>query len=222
MPEAVNSDGYSMFARIARADPLKPADVYFDAPYLFEFEAVLDQDERNALVATLLAMLYEHRLSRGHQQALIHMVVLEEAHTIMPGPGQGKSEQRVSSPAEEAASMLARFLAEMRQLGQGVTVVEQSVSKLIMDVLVNCGTKIAHGVLYGPDRQALADSMPLWATQAEHLSKLDRGHCAVSLPNCPEPFHAIVQRRAASDGRDPAEGRRTSARSKRESVEQPV
>lgn len=184
----------SMFKHIfsSAENPLKPVDSYFEANYLIELYNILDPNESNAIFALLVALLYEYRLSRGLQDGLKHVTVLEEAHRIIPSKQAGLGEDRVSSPAYEAAILLAQMLAEIRAYGEGIIIADQSPSKIIPDVLINTSTKIVHRILYGADKECLASALSLTPRESDYLSYLATGEAIAFLADAYQPLYITI------------------------------
>lgn len=167
---------------------------YFQSDYAIELYSILDADESNAIFALLVALLYEYRMSEGLQDNLQHLLILEEAHRIIPAQQQGLGENRVTSAASEAAKLLAQMLAEIRAYGEGVIVVDQSPSKIISDVLINSSTKIIHRTLYGGDKECLSAALGLTQRERDYLSYLATGEAIAFLADTYQPIYLTVCR----------------------------
>ncbi len=169
---------------------------YFQSHYLIELYNILDQDQSNALFAILIALLYEYRLSEGLQETLQHITIVEEAHRIIPAQQKGLGDNKVTSSAHEAAQLIAQMLAEIRAYGEGIIVVDQSPSKILSDVLINCLTKIVHRTSYGADKDCLAEALNLSSFESDYLSSLEIGKAIASLADAYQPVHLNIPRKS--------------------------
>jgi energy-coupling factor transporter ATP-binding protein EcfA2 len=173
-------------------DSNRSVEHYFQSDYLIELYGILDADESNAIFALLVALLYEYRMSEGLQNNLQHLLILEEAHRIIPAQQQSLGENRVTSAASEAAKLLAQMLAEIRAYGEGAIVVDQSPSKIISDVLINSSTKIIHRTLYGGDKECLSSALGLTQRERDYLSYLATGEAIAFLADTYQPIYLTV------------------------------
>jgi hypothetical protein len=167
----------------------------FNHNVLIELYNLLDPGEKNAMFSLLVATLYEYRLSEGlKHEELVHLMVLEEAHRIVPSKEEGWGKDVVNSPAHESSQMLSQILAELRALGQGVIISEQSPSKIIPDVLINTSTKIVHRIVYGNDKDYLGAAMSLSAREKDYLTYLDRGEVIAYLSGTYQPVYLKIKK----------------------------
>jgi DNA helicase HerA-like ATPase len=117
---------------------------------------------------------YQHEARNGR---LFHLAVVEEAHTVLRRPdpsyaGSGNSQAVV-------ARMFSDMLAEVRQYGQGLLVIDQDPSQLIAGTIKNTSFRIAHKLPHQEDRAALAASMMLRGDQADFLAVLPPGQAVI-------------------------------------------
>ena len=176
----------------SKENPYKSVDEYFESNCLIELGDIFDPNESNAIFALLVALLYEHRLSKGEQEKIQHVTVLEEAHRIVPSHQRGLGENLATSPAHEAAVLFSQMLAEIRSLGEGIIVAEQSPSKIIPDVLINTSTKIVHRTLYGTDKEFLGSALSLTQRESGYLSYLATGEAIVFVADSYQPLYVKV------------------------------
>lgn len=170
----------------------EPVDRYFEFDYLIELYNILDSSESNTVFALLVAMLHEYRLSHGLSKTLQHVTVIEEAHRIIPSQQAGLGENRVSSSAHEAATLLAQMLAEIGGFGEGLIIVDQSPSKILPDVLINCSTKLIHRTQYGKDKEILGSALSLCPRESAHLSYLATGEAIAFMAGASQPAYIQV------------------------------
>ena len=80
---------------------------------------------------------------------MTHYTILEE-HRIICAP-------RLGIPFEGViAEKFCEMLSDIRELGEGIMIVDQYPSRLIADAIKNTGVKIIHKLQALDDRQAMA------------------------------------------------------------------
>jgi hypothetical protein len=71
------------------------------------------------------------------------------------------------------------MLAEVRALGEGLIIADQSPNKLAPDAMRNTNVQIAHQLRDGNDREAIANAMIMDEEQRDFIGKLETGMAAV-------------------------------------------
>ncbi len=180
----------SLFKKVV--DSNLPVDRYFESDYLIELGRISEPTEKNALFTLFTLLLYEHRRSQGIQDKLQHITILEEAHRIIPGQTQKLGENIATSAEQEAATLVAQMLAEIRAFGEGIIIVDQSPNKILSDALINCNTKIIHRLGYGKDKETLAEALSLSEREKNFLSYLERGKAIALHPDLNQPIYLTI------------------------------
>ncbi|MBK7831261.1 MAG: ATP-binding protein [Gemmatimonadetes bacterium] len=175
----------SMMARVfSPSDPATTIDALFENPTIIELGRILESSEANALAGVIVGLLTTHRRSQAADGAgLRHVLVLEEAHRLMPRTTDksGDPEVRASAGAQ-LADMLSDFIKESRAWGQAVVMVEQRPSGLRSDAIANAATVIAHGLYDFDDRVQAVTALGLRELHEHVLLSLDVGQAWVRLP----------------------------------------
>lgn len=145
-------------------------------PTIVEMDA-LSQEHACLLTLFLLSAIREQiRVDPSRNRGdLRHVIVVEEAHNIVgrSGPAQGSEEN--ANPKAFAAEFVARMLAELRALGEGMVIADQLPSAVAPEVIKNTGTKIANRLVSKDDREDLGATMLLGPTEIEELARLSAG-----------------------------------------------
>lgn len=146
---------------------------------LFERDVIIDlsevgsQETVSLLMGILVVRLREYRSGTGRpqNQALHHVMVLEEAHNIFQRNTQNNVEggQSISG---KSVQMLSQCIAEMRGYGQGIFIVDQSPSEIDISSIRNTATKIVMRQPEAADQKAMAESLSLSVEQTAELSRL--------------------------------------------------
>ena len=148
-------------------------------PTVLEMEG-LNLDQQNLLMLFLLSAIREKISRKGYASELKHVIILEEAHNLI---GIQNSNRQVSEdagdPRGHAARFLVKMLAEVRALGEGILVIDQSPASIAPEVLKNTSIKIVHRTVSQDDRDALASAMLMDGYAHEELARLQVGRAFV-------------------------------------------
>lgn len=144
-------------------------------PVLIELDALAEQD-KNLITLFLLQAIRELRRREGTSRELKHVIILEEAHTLVSS-AQGDSgvSDLEFDPKSEASRLIETMLAEVRALGQGFVIADQSPAMVPVGVLRNTRTKLVHQIVDPTDRRAMVESLGLSATQGTEVMQLIPG-----------------------------------------------
>lgn len=155
-------------------------DRLLDRPSVVTLADLVDDEER-AFVVLLLAMATQARArGRRRPKPVEHVLVLEEAHRVIPEVPAAQEDGASGSARRISAELLSSLLAEVRSFGEQVVVVDQSPAKVASDVLRNTNLKIAHRVVHPEDQASLAGALGLPPEDADLLGGLTRGQAVVS------------------------------------------
>jgi hypothetical protein len=162
-----------------RSDP--DAAALFGGPVVLEMHD-LNLDEKALAVMFLLTLLREHRERHPCPDGkLVHVTVVEEAHNVLAevGPSAAGEGATKADTRHKAVEAFCGLLAEIRSLGEGLVISDQSPQKLARDAIRNTNLQLAHQLRDGDDRRAMANAMVMDDEQREYLGRLDRGCAAV-------------------------------------------
>lgn len=171
----------------------------FTRPSVVTLADLVDDEERSFLVLLLALATWAEARNRRHPRAVEHLLVLEEAHRVMPEVGQTSLDQEAGSAKMASAEILSSMLAEVRGYGEQVIVVDQSPSKVSADVLRNTNLKIVHRVVAPLDQQEVAGAIGLEPAQSGLLGSLARGQAIISSRHEPAPQTIAVEKAVPID-----------------------
>ena len=165
--------------QIFRTDAAFPATADLLAwPTVIELQALTSR-QQSFLTLLYLSSLLRHLRTLGPSRTLRLVIVIEEAHGLIPahrGIAPGSEE---ADPEGHAARFLVKLLAEIRAYGVGIIVVDQLPSAVAPEVVKNTNVKITHAVPDGEERDTMAAAMLLEPAVAESLSRLMPGEALV-------------------------------------------
>lgn len=95
------------------------------------------------------------------------------------GPSHGALGGEEASAKVEASRYISNMLAEMRALGLGIIIVDQTPAAVSPQVVRNTNLKIAHRTVAREDRETLADAMLMHPAHAELLGRLVPGQAYI-------------------------------------------
>ena len=181
--------------RFTIADQPKQIDLplgeLLNRPVVLELDA-LNIRQVNLLTLFILSMIREHRRAQAQSKKLKHVLVIEEAHNLVgrhAGPIAGEN---YVDPAAAATQFLVQMLAEVRALGQGLIIVDQTPAAVAPEVLKNTNIKLVHRTTDGDDRMALANSMLLSPAQVDEVARLGQGFGYFYQPGLYRPIGVYV------------------------------
>jgi len=170
-----------------------PFDELLGRPTVLELRRVGDNDEKAFVMALLLVRLYEQLEVRGAAQDLTHLTLIEEAHRLLRNVPVVAS-MEVASPRGKAVEMFTDILAEVREYGEGIVIVDQVPAKLAPDVVKNTNLKVLHRLVAQDDRDFVGNAMNLTTYQKEQVVRLKPGQAVVHSEGLDEPVLVKVDK----------------------------
>ncbi|MBQ9082754.1 MAG: ATP-binding protein [Clostridia bacterium] len=141
----------------------------------------LGSDETRALIMGMLIIKlknYRKFTNNGPNSPLLHVTVLEEAHTILK---RCNKDTNVESANVQGAAVesLCRCIAEMRSAGEGFMIIDQSPGAVDQTAIKNTAVKIVMRLPHKDDRDEMGAALGLNDNQMRELSRLDVGIAAI-------------------------------------------
>jgi hypothetical protein len=154
----------------------------FSLPTILELND-LNIDDKALMTMFLLVFLREFREQEAARRPVIglcHATVVEEAHNVLAETvSAGRSDGAAADTRFKAVESFCQLLTEVRALGEGLIIVDQSPEKLAQDAIRNTNLQIAHQLRDSGDRDAIARAMTMTREQADYLGKLRVGRAAL-------------------------------------------
>lgn len=140
----------------------------------------LNLDDKSLVTMFLLTFLREHRSrNKSGDGSLVHLTAVEEAHNILENVSSKDGNENSSDTRFKAVQAFSNMLSEIRALGEGLMIIDQSPEKLAPDALRNTNLLLAHQLRYTEDREAIAKTMIMDDEQRDYLGTLEPGHSAL-------------------------------------------
>jgi hypothetical protein len=171
------------------------------SPTIVELDGIPDDEQKALMMAFLTAFLFERRqaedlLSRELEEekgfngdagravndgtesqripALRHVLILEEAHRILPNSVRSFRPDAGGGGGAQAksVSLFVDMLAEIRAFGQGLIIVEQIPTKIVPEAVKNTNLKIMLRLTAADDREFLGAAMNFTEQQKRFVTSL--------------------------------------------------
>ena len=160
----------------------------FDRPTVINLSKIANQRDKALIMSLLMLCLYEYRISaynydeeyreRAQKNNLLHLTVVEEAHTVLAKPRADTS--GVGNPQQVVADLFGSMLSEIRSFGEGLMMVDQVPTRLIDDAIRNTNYKIAHRLSAKEDVDVMAAALGLRPDQYGLIPLLQQGQAVIT------------------------------------------
>lgn len=145
---------------------------------IFELDSLSNAD-KSFFIQSLLLWIHHFRIAQPSRERLAHLIFIEEAHHILLRRMDGKGDETITDV----------IMREIRELGEGVVIIDQHPSMISKPALANTYTTIALNCKHMADVRGVADAMALPEDEQEHLTRLPVGMGVVRLQGrWPKPF----------------------------------
>ncbi len=157
-----------------------PDRTLFGENTIIDLSSIGSDETRSLIMGMLIIKLrhYRKRVNSGPNSPLLHVTVLEEAHTILKRCSQDTNVESANVQGAAVAS-LCRSIAEMRSSGEGFMIIDQSPGSVDEAAIKNTAIKIVMRLPYKEDREEMGASLSLNENQIRELSRLDVGVAAI-------------------------------------------
>ena len=174
-------------------------DQLFAKPTVVTLADLVDEEERSFLVLLLALATWGRARKREAKRPVEHLLVLEEAHRVLPEVQDLSSDPERGSAKTASSQLLTSMLAEVRSYGQQVVVVDQSPSKVATDVVRNTNLKIVHRTVAADDQKVMAAAVGVPENEASLFGSLSRGQAVISTRHETAPQTVAISLTASFD-----------------------
>jgi len=131
---------------------------------------------KQLLVFSILKMIYDHYVGRGHiVNCIKHLTIVEEAFSALSRKVGGYQ-------------VVERMLSELRKYGESLVIISQSPSSTPSGVIKNTAMKIIHTLHDGRDVDVVLNSIGLDKAYRKVFHILDVGDAVIRTPSLNEPL----------------------------------
>jgi len=160
---------YGEMGRVLNTDLPTHVENLLEQPVILELDA-LPENDKTLVVQTLLLWIHHYRLQEKDREKLKHVILIEEAHHVL---------RKEELTAKE--SILDVVLREIRELGEGIIMVDQSPAQFSQNAIGNSATSYVFALKDRSDVMSAANFLLLDTDQRTYLNQLPVGTCIVKL-----------------------------------------
>ena len=151
-----------------------PMDELMGRPVIMALDS-LNGDEKSLMMMFLLTYVFEYcKVMRRSGSPLRHMLLVEEAHNLIPASGKGSDNR--ADPKAHTIELFVNMLAEMRALGQGILIADQLPTAIAPQAVKQTNVKILMRVTAKDDREEIGNTMDLNEEQMHQVVNFKTGH----------------------------------------------
>ena len=169
-----------------------PIEDLLKKPTVIELAAIENEEQKSLIIALLLLSIQSYVNSNfiGTGE-LKNLLLLEEAHVLLAASDDTMEGQ--ANPSAVAKKLLTRMLAEIRSLGVGIVIADQSPEKVTNDVVKLTNIKLAFNLVEKNDRTILGNCTDMKDVQVERLAKLRPGEAFFYMNGLEEPEELVTE-----------------------------
>jgi hypothetical protein len=184
---------YGEMGRVINVLKPTPIGELLAEPVILELDALSEADKA-FIIDTLLLWIHHFRLQERDREKLKHVILIEEAHHVL---------RREELTARE--SILDVVLREIRELGEGIIMIDQSPAQFSQNAIGNSATSFVFALKDKADVQSAGNFLLLDTEEKPYLNQLPVGTCIVKMQDhYRKPFmlklpHVRLQKGAVTD-----------------------
>jgi hypothetical protein len=137
------------------------------------------ESEKIYFTEALLLYLYHIRLSEPTRETFKHSIIIEEAHNVLL-----REKTRITGKE----SIIEVILRQIRELGEGLVIIDQTPSQITPTALSNIHTHVILKLSYHDDVAVSAKLLGLAPNQFDYIKNLKTGWAIMRVPYVPKPF----------------------------------
>lgn len=166
--------------RILGARHSMPMSQLLEGNVVIELDDLGDVQEKAFITSVLLVLIdgQRRRPSTITAPKVKHLLLIEEAHCILPNIGSAQTGEN-ADPRAKAVESFNNMISELRACGQATFVVDQLPTRLHPHIASNVDIKLCHRLVSQDDRAIMAGNMRMSDEQSSYLSALPTGVLAV-------------------------------------------
>ena len=155
-----------------------PPEIDLNKNMILELDS-LTESEKIFFTEAFLLYLYHVRLSEPNRETFKHCTIIEEAHNCLL-----REKTRITGKE----SITEVILRQIRELGEGLVIIDQTPSQITPTALANIHTNIVMKLSYSDDVVVAAKLLGLEPGQFEYIKKLTTGWTIMKTPYVSKPF----------------------------------
>ena len=174
----LNSLTFPGLNEVVNCDSQIPIEELLTKNVILELDGLSDTD-KTFIIGSLLLWIYFYRMQEPEREVLKHVIVIEEAHHLLLR----------TNKEEDITDVMMR---EIRELGEGIVILDQHPHKISVSALGNVYTRIGFQTSLSQDISSLGKSMLIPIGNEEFFGMLKIGEAIVKSGRVPFPFQIKV------------------------------
>lgn len=170
-----------------------------ELPTVIELSALPDAETQALVLGFISLQMRHHWRLAGPSDSLRHVTLIEEAHRLL----RAVPETAANAGRTRAIEDIANMLAELRGMGAGLVIVDQTPSALVSSVIANTGTKVLHRLDHPEDRELAGRSAGLPSDCVDLLGALRPGEPILRTDRRARPLRVRLPNPAVTYGAIP-------------------
>jgi hypothetical protein len=155
-----------------------PLEIDLNKNMILELDS-LTESEKIFFTEAFLLYLYHIRLSEPNRETFKHCTIIEEAHNCLL-----KEKTRITGKE----SIIEVILRQIRELGEGLVIIDQTPSQITPTALANIHTNIVMKLSYSDDVVTAGKLLGLAPNQFDYIKNLKTGWAIMRVPYISKPF----------------------------------
>ncbi len=168
----------------------------FDENTIIDISNIGSSETRSLIMGILIMRLENYRRSTADaaNYPLRHITVLEEAHHLLPRQTTNAGAAMGSDLQGKSVEVICNAIAELRSMGEGIVIVDQTPGRVADAAVSNTSTKILMRLPGSEDIKVAAASVGLDEKQAAYIPMLAQGNAVVKQGNWLDPVVTIIDK----------------------------
>lgn len=161
-------------------------------PTIVELNAISDSEQKALIMALLLTNICVYtKLIQKSEGNLKNIILVDEAHVLL-GTSEVSTMNTGDSAQKQTIKSMQDMIAEIRALGTGIIIADQSPTKVSREVIANTDIKVSFRLVEQKEKTAISNSINMDERTYNQLSRLKKGEAFVFYSKLEEPLLVVT------------------------------
>lgn len=148
-------------------------------PTIIELNAINDSEQKALIMALLLSSICVYtKIIQKNEGNINNIILVDEAHVLLDN-SEVTSVNSSNSAQKQTIKSMQDMIAEIRALGTGIIIADQSPTKVSREIIANTDIKIVFRLVEQKEKNAISDSINMNEEMYNRLSRLKKGEAFV-------------------------------------------
>lgn len=153
-------------------------------PTVIELNAISDKEQKSLIMAFLLIMICVHTKNNVIGDGVLkNIILIDEAHVLLD-----KSDAEAGGTKATTISTIEDMIAEVRSLGTGIIIADQSPTKMGKYIVANTNVKVMFKLVEKESRDIMSVTTNMSAREYEELARLGVGQAMIHFGRLNSPL----------------------------------